>query len=130
MVAREYHNILQQSAAGVLKDPVVVPHCICRPLEPMAGFGRPGGCQHLHREAIAHRPAVGVVSAGDVPVEGGGVVLREHINLPQAAVDAVGDGDVHQAVNPANRYRRLGAELGQRMEALALPAAQNDGWRQ
>ena len=66
---------------------------------------------------------VELVGLRDVPVQRGGVELGEQVDAPQAGVDAVGDGDIDQAILAGQRHRRLGALLGQREQARALPAA-------
>ena len=43
----------------------------------------------------------------------------------QAAVDAVADGDVDEAILAGDGHGRLAAELGQRIEARAAAAAQD-----
>ena len=65
--------------------------------------------------------------AGDVPVEAVALVLREHHDLAVAAVDQVGQHEVDEPVDPAERHGRLGAVGGQRHQALALAAGEDDG---
>ena len=57
-----------------------------------------------------------------VPMQGGGVELGEQVNAPQTGVDAVGDGDIDQAILAGQRHSRFGALLGQREQARALAA--------
>jgi hypothetical protein len=54
-----------------------------------------------------------------VAVEGQGLVLGEDVDLAQAGVDAVGEGDVDDAVVAAERDCRLGAIAGQWKEAFS-----------
>ena len=56
-----------------------------------------------------------------------GIELRQHINAPQAGVDAVGNGDVNEPVFAGERHRGLGAFLRQRKEARALATTHDDG---
>jgi hypothetical protein len=62
-----------------------------------------------------------------VPVEGGGEKLREEKNPPHLRVDAVGDGDVHQAVLPCQGHSGLGAFAGEREQPDSLTATHDDG---
>lgn len=75
-------------------------------------------CQecHLDKTISAEFHAIAeVVGACQVSVEGGGVKLRQHVYLADAAVDAVAHGDVDQSVGTADGHRRLGALLGERV---------------
>ncbi len=54
------------------------------------------------------------------------VELREGVDLGDVGVDAVGYGDVDQAVVGAQGHGGLGAVLGQGVEARAGAAAQDD----
>ena len=64
---------------------------------------------------------------GDVAVEAVALVLRQHDDLAIAAVDQVGQDEVDQAVDPAERDRRLGPVGGQWHQSLALTAGEHDG---
>src|SRR5208337_352848 len=61
-----------------------------------------------------------------VAVEREGLVLRQDVHAAQAAVDAVAQGEVNDAIAAAERDRRLGAVARERVQALALPAAEDD----
>ena len=63
----------------------------------------------------------------NVAVQRGGIELRQNVNAPEAGVDAVGNRDVHQPVFAGQRHGGLGALLGEREQARALPAAHDDG---
>lgn len=83
-------------------------------------------CQHLNEALLLVAPHVLGVCARQVAVEGCRVELREDIDLADVAVDAVADGDVDQAVVGTEGDRRLGALLGEGVEAGAGAAPQND----
>ena len=59
-------------------------------------------------------------------VERGGIELRQDVNAPEAGVDAIGDGNVHESVFAGERDGGLGAVPGEREEARALTAAHDD----
>ena len=59
-------------------------------------------------------------------VQGEALVLGEDVDLPQPAVDAVGEGEVDDAVGAAEGHRGLGPVAGERIQALALPPGQNE----
>ena len=97
------------------------------------GVGRaliPGGVgKGLFRREDFHEAAgemVELVGLRNVAVQRGGIELRQQINAAQAGVDAVGDGDVDEAVFARERHGRFGAVLGERKQARALPAAHDD----
>jgi hypothetical protein len=66
------------------------------------------------------------VGLRQVPVERRRVELRQGVDLGHVGVDAVADGDVDEPVVGAERHRGLGAVLGQRVEARAGAAAEDD----
>jgi hypothetical protein len=59
-------------------------------------------------------------------VEGGGIELGQQVNAFQARIDAIGNGDVHQAVFPGERHGRFAAVPRQREEPLAPSAPHDD----
>ena len=59
----------------------------------------------------------------DMAVERGGIELGEQINALEIRVDAVGYGNVHQAVFAGQRHCRLGPLFGQGKEPRSRPAA-------
>jgi hypothetical protein len=73
------------------------------------------------------------VGLRQVAVERRAVKLRQRVDLGDVAVDAVADGDVDEAVVGTQRHRGLGAALGERVQARARAAAEDDakhrlGW--
>jgi hypothetical protein len=56
-----------------------------------------------------------------------GIELRQQIDPAQAGIDAVRDGDIHDAVFSRERHGRLGALLGERKQSRALPPAHDHG---
>ena len=79
--------------------------------------------QHFDEIAVSHqrRPA-----AADVAVEAERFVLRENEDAAQVAVQAIRKRDVDDAIDAAERNRRLGAVARQRPEPLALAARQQN----
>ena len=62
----------------------------------------------------------------DVAVEAVRLVLRQHDDLEVAGVDDVGQREVDQPVDAAERHRRLGPVGRQRHQPLALAAGEDD----
>ena len=86
---------------------------------------------HLHKAVAAKLDAVAkVVGARQMPVEGGGVELRQHVDLADAAIDAVAHGHVNEAVGPPDGHRRLRALLRERVQPAARASTQDDGCRE
>jgi hypothetical protein len=69
------------------------------------------GCQDFNKAA---GEMVELVGLGNVPVQRGGVELSQQINPPQTGIDAIGDGNVHQAVFAGQRHSRFGPVARQR----------------
>jgi hypothetical protein len=94
--------------------------------------GRPG--EPPRAEALLGRHRRDVVAQhrrqppgrGDVPVEAVALVLRQHDDLAVAAVDEVGQHEVDEPVDAAERHRRLGPVRGERHQALSLAAGEDD----
>jgi hypothetical protein len=81
-----------------------------------------------HVEELAEVTAEEAVPAEiQVAVEAAGLVLREQEQLPQPAVEAVGEGEVDDPVGAAERHRRLGPVAGERIEPRTLPAGEHHG---
>ena len=114
-----------QVVVGVQVDEVRhgAPHRVGRALEPVGGLGRLLGGDDVDERL---REVVEAVGLADVPVERRGIELRQHEDAPDAGVQAVADRDVDEPVLAADRHGRLGAAVGEGVEALALPAAQDD----
>ena len=66
------------------------------------------------------------VGLGKMTVQGCGVELSEAVDLVDAAVDAVADGDVDEAVVGAEGHSRLGTLLGERVQTGTGAASKND----
>ena len=64
-----------------------------------------------------------IPAGAEMAVETAGLVLREHENPPQSAVDAVRKCKVDDAVKPAEGHCRLGAIAGERIESRPAPPA-------
>jgi hypothetical protein len=76
---------------------------------------------HVVAEQRAHPPG-----GGDVAVQAVALVLGEHADLEDAAVGQVGQGEVDQPVETPERDRRLGPVGGQRAQASAGAAGEDD----
>ncbi|OPZ73835.1 MAG: hypothetical protein BWY82_00978 [Verrucomicrobia bacterium ADurb.Bin474] len=101
----------------------VLPHCVSRTLIPaLPLFGLFGG-HDIHHPAAKWVKAVGRLN---VPVEGRRVELGQHINLVKPGIQAVADGNIHQAVFTGQGHCRLAAGLGQRVKTGSTPASKND----
>jgi len=78
------------------------------------------GC-HVVAEHRRHPPGL-----GDMAVQAVRLVLREHDDLEVTGVHDVGEREVDEAIDPAERHRRLGAVARQRHQPLSLPTGQDD----
>ena len=67
---------------------------------------------------------VEAIRAANVLVQAHRLKLREHVDLVDAAVEAVGERDVDQAVLAGQRHRRLGAVRGERLQSSAATTTQ------
>src|ERR1019366_7853743 len=79
--------------------------------------------EDFHKAGGEH---VKLIRPRNVAVQRGGIEHRQDIKAPEAGVDAVGDGDVHQAVFAGERHGGLGAVLGEREKARAPSTAHDD----
>ena len=64
-------------------------------------------------------------AALDVPDQALGLVLRQHADAPGARIDAVAQREIDDRKLAGERHRRLGAPLGQLLQAGATPARQD-----
>ena len=87
---------------------------------------RPEPLLGRHRRHVVVEQAVQLPGGGDVPVEAVALVLGEHADLPDAGVDQVGQREVHQPVQAAERDGGFRPVLGQGREPLARRAREND----
>src|SRR5579863_6293889 len=81
--------------ARPLNRPQVLPHRVSRPLVPLFAFIRLLRRKHLDESAAEK---VEFVSLVDVPVETGRVELRQDVDSIEAAVEAIRDGNVDEAI--------------------------------
>mmetsp|Transcript_28085 Transcript_28085/g.61482 ORF Transcript_28085/g.61482 Transcript_28085/m.61482 type:complete len:326 (+) Transcript_28085:675-1652(+) len=125
VVAGQDDHVLDLLVLDVGQQPRVLADGISGALEPLLVGGGLGGGQHLH-EALGPDGAL-AVRAGQVAVEGHGVELGEHVDLGDAAVEAVGHGHINQAVRATDGHRGLGALLGQGVQARAGATTEDDG---
>src|SRR5439155_943764 len=77
----------------------------------------------LDETAAEHVELVGV---GNVAMQTDGEELRQDVHAVEAAVDAVADRDVDEAVLAGNGDGRFAAHLRQRVESRAPPATQDE----
>src|SRR5690242_13718481 len=61
-----------------------------------------------------------------MPVEAVALVLGQHADAPDPAVDEIGEGEVDQPVQAAEGHGRLGAVIGERRQTLTGSASEND----
>jgi hypothetical protein len=94
-----------------------------RALVPMSAAGSLLGRQHLHE---GPGELVELIGRGDVPDERGAVKLREHVHLPEPRVDAVGNGDIDDAIFAGKRDSGLRPVLCKREETAAGAASHDD----
>ena len=66
------------------------------------------------------------VSARNVAVQRSRIELCQNVNAPEAGIDAIGNGDVHEPVFSRERHRGFGAVFRQRKQPRALAAAHDD----
>ena len=99
-------------------------HGVGGALEPVRAVGRLLGGEDFDEALREHVEPVGL---RDVAVERRRVELRQHEDPLEVGVQAVADRDVDQPVLAAERHRRLRAHVGQREEARAAAAAENQG---
>ncbi len=97
-------------------------------LKPLCVLGRLRGRQHLHKAVAAKLDAVAkVVGARQMPVQRRGIELGQHVDLADAAVDAVAHGHVDEPVGATDRHRRLRALLREGVQPAAGASTQDDG---
>ena len=121
VIAREDEEVLGVEALEMARG---LTHGVGGALEPVRAVGCLLGGQHFDEAIREHVQPVGL---RDVPVEGRGVELRQHEDALEAGMQAVADRDVDQAVLARERNRGLRSHVGQREEARAAPAAENQG---
>jgi hypothetical protein len=91
--------------------------------------GEPALAQALlrrHRGHVVAEQRREPPGGGDVPIQAVALVLGQHRDLEATGVDQVGQREVDQAVDPAERDRGLRPVRGQRHEPLALTPRQHD----
>jgi hypothetical protein len=81
--------------------------------------------QQVHE---AQAEVVEVVSIFNVLVQGGGVELREYKHAPDAGVEAVGNGDVYEAIFAGNRHGGFGSLLSKREESGAGSSSEDEAY--
>jgi hypothetical protein len=82
-------------------------------------MGTPGlviwglGCSQNFNKALAQRARRQVVCFGKMPVEGGGIELRQDVDLVDSRVDAVAHWHINQTVCPSDGHGWFCAAFGQ-----------------
>ena len=114
-------------AVGLSEEPKVLAHSVRSTLEPVLVDGALLRGENLDEALAVEGADVAVVRLGQVAVEGSGVELGEAVHLVDVGVDAVGHGDVDEAVVRAKGDRGLSASLGQGVKASARTTAEDDG---
>ena len=79
-----------------------------------------------HLDVLAQLAAEEIPSLVDMAVQAGGLVLGQHHDLAHVGVDAVGECEVDDPVDPAEGNRRLGAVPGEWFEARSPASCQDD----
>ena len=87
----------------------------------------PAALLRRHRGDVVAEQAAQPPGQRDVPVQRVRLVLRQHGALEVPGVDQVGQGEVDEAVGPAERDRWLGAVLGEGHQAFSLASGEDDG---
>jgi len=113
-------------ALGLGEEPEVLAHGISGALEPVLVHRALLRGENLDETLAVVGADVAVVRLGEVTVERRRVELRKAVDLVDVGVDAVGHGDVDEAVVGAERNRGLGAGLRQGVEAGTRAAAKDD----
>ena len=80
-----------------------------------------------HLDVLVELAAEELPPLVDVPVQADGLVLGQDQDLAEVGIDAVGEGEVDDPVDPAERDGRLGPVAGQRLQARSPPPGQDDG---
>src|SRR5262249_18560212 len=77
-------------------------------------------------DELAHLAAENGPAFTDVTIQREGFVLSKNVNTPQIGVDAVGKGDVNDAVDTAEGNGGLGAVAGEGIEPLSSSSSQQN----
>ncbi len=116
VIAREDEHVLgllRADRVNVLVDRV---GCALIPLVAHPLHGR------QHFDELAQFDAHDVPTFADVAVQRQGLVLGKDVDPPQVGVDAIGEGDVDDAVDAAKGDGRFGAVASQRIQPLTRAA--------
>ena len=98
----------------------VLPHRVGRALEPR-GIG-----QRLLRGKNFHktmREMIEFIRLRNMPMQRGGIKLREQINALEAGIDAIGNRNINQPILARKRHSRLGPLASERKQPRAAPSA-------
>ena len=79
-----------------------------------------------HLDVLVELAAEELPALVDVAVQADGLVLGQDEDLAEVGVDAVGEGEVDDPVDPAERDRRLGPVAGQGLQPGSPPPGQDD----
>ena len=113
VVSGKNHDVLRLLRADGIN---VLVHGIGRSLIPLVA-------DPLHRrqyfDKLPHLAPENVPSLANVAIQRERLVLREDVDTPQIRIEAVGKGDIDDAVNAAERDRRLGTIAREGIESLA-----------
>src|SRR3989442_1832789 len=87
----------------------------------------------LHRrqyfDELVHLAAHDIPAFTDMTIQRESFVLRKNVNPAQIGVDAVGEGDVNNAIDPAEGNGRFRAVARERIEPLAGSSCQKNSQR-
>ncbi len=84
------------------------------------------GREHVH--AAVHAVQVPGLAGADVLVELQGLILGEHAHRLDAGIDAVGEGEIYDAVFPPEGHCGLGDVLCKHAQPAALAARKQHGY--
>ena len=121
LIAREDQHVVD---FGLLQVAQVLPDGVGGSLIPVGVFQRLLGGQDFD-ESFAE--LIEGVGAANVAMQAGRIELGQHVDPVHAAVDAVRQRNIDQAVFAGERHGWLGANLGERIEPRAATAAQDQG---
>ena len=101
----------------------ILVHRVCRALVPLFTHS-------LHRrqyfDELSHLASQNVPALADVPVQRQRLVLGENVDSPQVRVDAIGEGDIDDAVDAAEGDGRFRPVARQGIESLPRPSRQQN----
>src|SRR6267154_2759568 len=117
VIARQNEDVLRALAADRIN---ILINRVRRTLIPLLRNA------HLRRQYldVIAKPGQRRPARANVPVQAQRFVLGQNEDAPQIRIDAIGKRDVDDAIQPAERHRRLRPIARQRPQSFALPSGQ------